>query len=254
MTHGSLFSGIGGFELGAQMAGIETLWNCEIEPYNRKVLAKHFPDSKQYEDITTLSNPEPVTIISGGFPCQDISIAGNRKGIQGERSGLWKQYARIIREIRPSYIIAENSPALISSGFEHVLCDLSSLGYDAEWQCLSATQFGAPHRRERIYVIAYSREMGRKGNRVFNSASFSSWFKNPDIRSQDWSGFIQGHSGAFYSAWNGGYQEGNFKSWLHRVDDGLSKRLYTNRVASLGNAVIPKIAHYLFECIKQHAA
>lgn len=88
MTHGSLFSGIGGFELAAQWVGIPTLWNCEIAPYPRKILAKTFPETRRYEDIRQLSNPEHVDIISGGFPCQDISLAGNGVGIAGSRSGL----------------------------------------------------------------------------------------------------------------------------------------------------------------------
>lgn len=133
MTHGSLFSGIGGFETGAEWVGIETLWNCEIEPFQRSILKKHFPNTKQYEDIKELSNPGYVDIISGGFPCQDISIAGKGVGITGSRSGLWSEMHRVIREVRPRYVIIENSPMLLVRGFERVLCDLSKTGYDAEW-------------------------------------------------------------------------------------------------------------------------
>ena len=155
MTHGSLFSGIGGFELGAEWAGIETLWNCEIEPFQRSVLKRHFPNTIQYEDIKRLSNPGYVDIVSGGFPCQDISVAGKREGINGRRSGLWGEMFRIVREVRPKYVIVENSPALVVSGLERVLCDLSQIGYDAEWQCISNIAFGYPHKRERLYLIAY---------------------------------------------------------------------------------------------------
>lgn len=128
MTHGSLFSGVGGFETGAEWVGIDTLWNCEIEPFQRSILKKHFPNTKQYEDIKELSNPGYVDIISGGFPCQDISIAGKGVGITGSRSGLWSEMHRVIREVRPRYVIIENSPMLLVRGFERVLCDLSKQG------------------------------------------------------------------------------------------------------------------------------
>ena len=108
MTHGSLFSGIGGFELGAQMNNIPTLWNCEIETFQRSILKQVFPNTKQYEDIKKLSNPAYVDIISGGFPCQDISIAGKGAGITGSRSGLWNEMYRIVREVRPKYVLIEN--------------------------------------------------------------------------------------------------------------------------------------------------
>ena len=125
LTHGSLFSGIGGFELGAQMNGIPTLWNCELELFQRNLLKQNFPETKQYEDIRELRNPGYVDIISGGFPCQDISIAGKGTGIVGERSGLWSEMFRIVREVRPRYVLIENSPMLLVRGFERVLCDLS---------------------------------------------------------------------------------------------------------------------------------
>ena len=127
MTHGSLFSGIGGFELGAQMNNIPTLWNCEIETFQRSILKQVFPNTKQYEDIKKLSNPAYVDIISGGFPCQDISIAGKGAGITGSRSGLWNEMYRIVREVRPKYVLIENSPMLLIRGFEQVLCDLSEI-------------------------------------------------------------------------------------------------------------------------------
>ena len=157
MTHGSLFSGIGGFELGAKRAGIKTIWNCEINPFCRKVLKKHFPETRQYTDITTLKNPPYVDIISGGFPCQDISIANPKgEGLDGKRSGLWKEMFRIICEARPSYVLIENSPQLLRKGFSTLLQSLSEAGYDAEWQCLQARDFNLPHKRERLFIICYA--------------------------------------------------------------------------------------------------
>lgn len=163
LTHGSLFSGIEGFGLGAAFAGIKTLWSCEFEDYQTNIIKKNFGTEHEINrDIRTYSNPPFVDIISGGFPCQDISIAGKGVGIIGERSGLWVEMCRIIREVRPKYIIIENSPMLLIRGFERVLCDLSKIGYDAEWQCLSGTDFGIQQGRERLYCIAYPREVNSK--------------------------------------------------------------------------------------------
>jgi len=244
LTHGSLFSGIGGFELGAEWAGIKTLWNCEIEEFQRSILKKHFPNAKQYTDIRELKNPEYVDIVSGGFPCQDISNANaNAKGIKGERSGLWSEMFRVIRDIRPKYVLAENSPMLLNRGFEQVLCDLSSIGYDVEWQCLSNYQFGSIHKRNRVYVIAYPLCIGTKG-RVFKSIGFN------EIK-QTWREDRKSFSDKVYTT---GYFEAGGKSigepTLIRKDDRVSRQL--DRTHSLGNSVKPQIAQYLFECIKQH--
>lgn len=136
LTHGSLFSGIGGFELGAERAGIPTIWNCEIDEHKRKILRRHFPQTIQYEDITTMENPPYVDIISGGFPCQDISQAQSKfkndktkdYGTHGQRSGLWSEFNRIIRTVRPQYVLIENSSMLPFRGLEYVLCDLWKRG------------------------------------------------------------------------------------------------------------------------------
>lgn len=163
MKHGSLFSGIGGFDLGFSRAGIETLWEVEIDPYCRKVLERHFPNAERFADIRECGkhNLRPVDVISGGFPCQDISQAGKRAGIDGDRSGLWREYARIIGELRPRYVCIENVAALLGRGLVRVLCDLAALGYDAEWEVISAADVGAPHLRERVWIVAYP-NAGRK--------------------------------------------------------------------------------------------
>ncbi len=157
LTHGSLFSGIGGFDLGFERAGIRTIWQVEIDAYCRRVLEKRFPHAKRHGDVRTVGkhNLEWVDVLSGGFPCQDISNAGKRAGIGGERSGLWSEYARIICELRPRYVVVENVAALLGRGIERVLGDLASIGYDAEWQSIRASDVGAPHRRERIWILAY---------------------------------------------------------------------------------------------------
>lgn len=126
LTHGSLFSGIGGFDLGFERAGFKTLWQVEIDPYCQAVLAKHFPDAKRYADITTIDwRDVPVpNVLSGGFPCQDISNAGKRQGITGNRSGLWLEFRRAIVSLRPRFVVVENVSALYQRGLDTVLGDL----------------------------------------------------------------------------------------------------------------------------------
>ena len=140
MKHGSLFSGIGGIDLGFEMAGIETVWNCEIDEWCRDLLKKRFPDATQYDNVETIGkhNLEPVDIISGGFPCQDISVAGKGEGLDGKRSGLWFEMHRIISELRPRFALIENVQLLTKRGGTRVLSDLAEIGYDAEWQIISA--------------------------------------------------------------------------------------------------------------------
>jgi DNA (cytosine-5)-methyltransferase 1 len=157
-----LFSGIGGFSLGIERTGgFKTVAFCEIEAFPRKVLAKHWPKVPCYHDVKELTADRlaadgiGVDVICGGFPCQDISFAGNGAGLAGERSGLWSEYARLIGELRPRYAIVENVSALLSRGLADVLGDLASLGYDAEWHCIPASAVGAPHRRDRIWIIAH---------------------------------------------------------------------------------------------------
>lgn len=156
-----LFSGIGGFSLGLERSGgFETVAFCEIEPYCRKILAQHWPDVPCYDDIRSLDADTlrrdgiAVDAICGGFPCQDLSHAGKRAGLEGERSGLWSEYARLIGELRPRVVIVENVPGLLSLGMGAVLGDLAALGYDAVWDCIPASAVGAPHRRDRVWCIA----------------------------------------------------------------------------------------------------
>ena len=159
LTFGSLFAGIGGFDLGLERAGMRCEWQVEIDPYARAVLAKHWPDVRRWEDVRTFPPPEGewgVDVICGGFPCQDISVAGKGAGLAGARSGLWYEYARIIGELRPRYVIVENVAALLARGMGTVLGDLSALGYDAEWHVIPASAVGAPHRRERVWVVAHT--------------------------------------------------------------------------------------------------
>ena len=156
-----LFSGIGGFSVGLERAGFQTVAFCEIDPFCQCVLKKHWPRIPIYDDIRSLTAERltadgiAVDVISGGFPCQDISVAGPGAGINGARSGLWTHYARIIGEVRPRYAVMENVSALLGRGLERVLGDLAEIGYDAEWHCIPAAAVGAPHRRDRVWIVAY---------------------------------------------------------------------------------------------------
>ena len=167
MNVGSLFSGIGGFELGFEREGFETKWFIENNEYCQAVLRKNFPNTPIYGDIREIEfrKLERVSILLGGFPCQDISCANpNGEGIKGERSGLWAYYAKAIRAIRPKYAVIENVPMLANRGLNIVLWDLAENGYDAEWFCLRASDFGALHRRERLFVIAYPASTRMEGD------------------------------------------------------------------------------------------
>ena len=165
-----LFSGIGGFSLGLERSGgFETVAFCEIEDFPRRVLAKHWPKVPCYHDIRKLTADRlaadgiAVDAICGGFPCQDISNAGKQAGIEGERSGLWSEYARLIGELRPRVVFVENVSALLGRGLDRVLRDLAALGYDAWWDCIPASAVGAPHQRDRLWLVAYPAHMQRDG-------------------------------------------------------------------------------------------
>lgn len=154
---GSLFSGVGGLELGLERAGMgEVVWQVEREPYAQQVLAKHWPHAKRYDDVTTVGahNLSPVDVICGGFPCQDISTAGRGAGLKGARSGLWFQMLRIIEEVKPYVVIAENVAALRARGLPIVVAGLRDAGYRVVVVPCSAADVGAPHKRERIFICA----------------------------------------------------------------------------------------------------
>lgn len=163
----SLFAGIGGFDLGLERTGgFETVAFCEIDPFCRRVLAKHWPEVPCYDDVRTLTAERlaadgiSVDVICGGFPCQDVSVAGARGGLEAARSGLWAEYHRLIGELRPRYVLVENTTGLLSLGMGRVLGDLAESGYDAQWDCIPAKRLGAPHERDRVWIVAYPNEDG----------------------------------------------------------------------------------------------
>jgi len=244
-----LFSGIGGIELGFERAGgFETAWFVECEPYAQAVLKKHWSNVPIYGDIrkidfTTLPN---VDILTGGFPCQDISNAGKRKGITGERSGLWKEYLRAICEVRPKTVFVENVAALVNRGLDVVLRDLAQAGYDAEWDCLSAADIGAPHKRQRFFLIAYPGSSLGNNRMDFN-------IKHEIQRNKEWSATQNIRQGNGWKRWliqvNKDVGGKISKSDFFGMDDGISEEL--DRIKCLGNAVVPQCAEVFAEIIKE---
>jgi DNA (cytosine-5)-methyltransferase 1 len=188
MNELALFAGAGGGILGGHLLGWRTVCAVEWEPYPASVLLARqndgmLPPFPVWDDVQTFDG-RPwrgiVDVVSGGFPCQDISAAGKGAGIDGERSGMWREMARIIHEVRPRFVFVENSPMLTSRGLGTVLGDLASMGFDAEWGVLGAADVGAPHQRDRIWIVANSRH-GRRGNeRIVKTGQKSSkqWAAN----------------------------------------------------------------------------
>ncbi len=229
-----LFSGIGGFSLGLERAGMRTVALCEIDPFARRVLAKHWPTVPCYDDVRNLSADTlrrdgiSVDVICGGFPCQDISKVGNQAGMgAGTRSGLWSEIARLSSELRPKFIIVENVSALLigppdkpGAWFGRVLGDLAALGYDAEWHCIPASAVGAPHPRDRAWVVAYPAGQYEHDHIVR---------KRDILRSSQ------------TPIW------GLFDRAGARMVDGISDR--PHRIKTLGNAVVPQIPEIIGRAI-----
>lgn len=220
-----LFSGIGGFSLGLERSGaFRTVAFCEIDPFCRRVLQKHWPGIRCYDDIRLLTAERlakdgiEVGAICGGFPCQDISLSGPGGGLSGERSGLWFEFARLIGELRPRVVFVENVAELLGRVMGDVLGTLATLGYDAEWHCISAASIGAPHERERIWIIAYPNETQFQGGGI----SGRIYTEHANARNPCW---------------------GKDKPGLERTSDGVPYRV--DRVGALGNAVVPQIPELL---------
>lgn len=156
LTAVSLFSGIGGIDLGLERAGMRIVAQVEIDEWCRRVLAKHWPDVPRFGDIRDITGDElpPADVVAGGFPCQSVSLAGRRQG-QDDARWLWPEFVRIIRLVRPRYVLVENVPGLLGRGMGIVLGELAEAGFDAEWSCVSACSMGAPHMRRRVFVVAY---------------------------------------------------------------------------------------------------
>lgn len=233
-----LFSGIGGFSLGLERTGgFETVAFCEIEEFPRNVIKKHWPDVPCYRDVRELTAERlaadgiAVDGICGGFPCQDISVAGKGGGLAGERSGLFFEVARLISELRPRFVILENVGALLCRGLDAVLGTLAQIGYDAIWHCIPASHVGLPHRRDRVWIIAYPRQerTERRWQNAFSRLYGISWSENVR-RAADWA-----------------RRSDLSASGLCRGSDGIPNRV--DRTSALGNAVVPQIPELIGRAI-----
>ena len=262
ITIGSLFSGIGGFELGAKWAfddaGIKhkVLWQCEQDKFCQKILKKHWPNIHIYDDITTINTKQlpHVDILMGGFPCQDISIAGHMRGINAKRSGLFWEMYKIICDIRPQIVVLENVANFTICGLPAVLGAFAKIGYDAEWTTISAKQFGAPHVRKRVFVVCYIADANskrpQKEKNVRNAHgkhNKASLFKIRNEQAKP--GHVSANNDAKPPNWHL-----EAPTSIYRVDDGICRKLYrTNnkRLKSLGNAIVPQCSKWVFDQIIQ---
>jgi DNA (cytosine-5)-methyltransferase 1 len=276
LTVGSLFSGIGGIDLGLERSGMTVKWHSEIQPYACQVLKKHWPTVPNLGNIKDIdwSTVEPVDLIAGGYPCQPFSLAGKRQGEKDERH-LWPYFLRSISELRPRYALLENVRGHLTMGFDRVLADLAFIGYDAEWQLVPAASLGAPHRRERLIIVAYA------NNQQFGTSrdgSQSSRQTQTDKGSDELLNWIGGRSktmadsdskflGEHWSPndfgipryrWDykcKGKAANDFRQWwetepdVGRVAHGIPSRV--DRLRGLGNAVVPQVAEYVGRLIME---
>jgi DNA (cytosine-5)-methyltransferase 1 len=244
-----LFSGIGGFSLGLERAGgFETVAFCEIEPYPRRVLAKHWPNVPCYDDARTLTADTlrrdgiAVDVICGGFPCQDISVAGNRRGMgDGTRSGLWSEIARLVGELRPRFLIVENVAGLLTGPpeqpggwFGRILGDLAERGYDAEWENIPAAALGAPHRRERVWIVAHPTKVRHASGLLRRDCSPS------DARWKAGASLLPPYHDGLGAAAD---------SYSVRRGDGFPE--FMGELNGYGNAVVPQIPELIGRAIMQ---
>lgn len=292
-----LFSGIGGFRLAAQWAGYEfdNEVHSDIDTYANKVYAKHFPNSVQLGDITKINWHEVKEkykgewIVTGGFPCQDISIAGKGAGLAGSRSGLWFEMQKAISILRPRFVIAENVGALTFRGLDAVLLSLAEIGYDVEWQDIRASDVGAPHRRERIWITAYPKSANANHHTRTDAGEegILRWRQAIDVLTRFPERGVGVTANADEESWCGAICEGNgsqakqgrgpgfwgqdwiefgvesrttaiLQRWIDmvgesplvRVDDGIPNVL--DRPGACGNSIVPQVALILFMLIKPH--
>ena len=256
------FAGIGGFSLAAhQLGGFETIGFVERELFCQRILSWHFPGIPIHDDITTF-HPEPgaADVICGGFPCQDISLAGKQAGIKkGTRSGLFYELMRVIRVVRPRYVVLENVSAILANGLDIVLGELAEAGFDAEWACIPASAVGACHQRDRFWLVAYAQGIGRRtgqgqgtrqvGYQISGAGDHDPGSNAADTNSQrqqeQHTATVADRQG--WPSWSDAPRRLNphWRSYLSepvlcRGDDGLSGRM--DRLKALGNAVVPQVA------------
>ncbi|WP_380177751.1 DNA cytosine methyltransferase [Kalamiella sp. sgz302252] len=246
MNELALFAGAGGGILGGNLLGWRTVCAVERDAYAAQVLSQRQNDRilrpfPIWSDVCSFDG-KPwrgiVDVVSGGFPCQDISAAGNGAGIEGARSGLWKQMARIISEVRPAYVLLENSPLLVGRGLAMVIGDFTAMGFDAEWCCISASECGAPHNRDRIWLVAYPE--GQHGE------PRDSMVQSENRRASAQPGGLPGLAAP--AGWRGGNPWPECQPRLCRVADDMA--FGVDRLKALGNGQVPRVAATAFSILK----
>ena len=263
----ALFAGAGGGILGGHLLGWRTVCAVEWEPYPASVLCARqndgfLPPFPIWDDVQTFDG-KPwagiVDVVSGGFPCQDISAAGKGAGIEGEQSGMWGEMARIIHEVQPRYAFVENSPMLTSRGLGIVLGDLASMGFNARWGVLGAADVGANHQRNRIWIVAYSKRTGlerrkniRKSEVTWSGRSGSlAHSKNKRNVWRDWElGFTQQKHDKRGSQINGSREWWETEPNVGRVADGVAARV--DRLKAIGNGQVPLCAATAWNVLTQN--
>lgn len=249
MTHIDLFSGIGGFALAWKWVGelypwlnLRTVQFVEIDPFCQRVLRKNFPGVPIHDDIKTFKwTGERPFILTGGFPCQDVSCANNKAtGIKGARSGLWSYLCNTIGMVRPKYALMENVSMLLSKGLSTVLRDLAEIGYDAEWHTIPASYVGAFHKRERVWILAYPASERLQEIKVQTIGAAKGCAEKP----KQWKQFLAVSGGAYHldEQWK------EHQSIICGNDDGIPGEL--DRLKSLGNAIVPQVAFEIMKAIK----
>ncbi len=256
-TIGSLFSGIGGLELGLERAGLgRTTWQVEIDPFCRSVLFKHWPEVERFEDVKLVGkhNLCTVDLICGGFPCQDVSSAGKREGLAGSRSGLWREFARVVGEVRPKWVVVENVASGAKLWVDAVSSELEQLGYEVLPIPLSASDVGAPHRRARVFLVAHidgqSKSTLPVNAEVASTQELATNFDCAALRQQPGRGSGTSRLGR---------TEPGLAGWrapepdMVRVVHGLPRGLDGHRRKALGNAVVPQCAEVIGWVVRELA-
>jgi DNA (cytosine-5)-methyltransferase 1 len=243
LTFGSLFSGFGGLDLGLERAGLQCAWQVEINEYATQVLKKQWSHLTRFRDVRTCGkhNLYPVEVLVGGFPCQDLSLSGKGAGLDGERSGLWREFYRIVCELRPRYVLVENVAALLYRGIWRVLGDLAASGYDAVWQVLRASDFGSPHERKRLFLVAYSNQERCFRFYPYHAQGCSGLY--PKSRASNQMVLLRDLVAQLEQRWG--------TPSVCREDDGVP--CWLERLEGIGNAVVSDVAEYVGQCILAHA-
>lgn len=236
LLHGSLFSGIGGIDLGLTWAGFQTAWQVEIDPFANRVLEKHWPSVQRFADVRSVGkhNLTPVKIISGGSPCQDISIAGKRAGLAGERSGLWFEYARVVRELRPDWVLIENVDRLLRTDGDQVIGQMEEAGYTCRSLVLGAWSVGATHRRNRTWILCHANGDDAVGEGVGERWSLLQAEVGTLAETHQ-----DGQHGLHELVPRNGVPEPESYAGIVRSTHGVPGRV--DRLRALGNAVVPQI-------------